>query len=260
MQIELHGTGRAAGALALCSVWSGHRITAVLGRDAERVRELESRVEPSGASPELRILAVSDDAIAEVARGLADAPAVPTVHVSGSVGLDALAAIGSSPIGSFHPLQTLPDADVGADRLPGSWVAITAAEPFASDLDAFARSLGCRPFRLADTHKALYHAAAASAANSTLASLGVAEQLFEAAGVPFAVARPLVEAIVDNAFELGPAEALTGPIARGDVGTVRRQLDAAATVSPELLEAFRSLARGTALYAGASDEVRKVIG
>lgn len=259
MQIEFHGTGRAAGALALSAVRCGHAITSVVGRSPERVRAIETRVDPTGGSPDLRVLAVSDDAIAEVALGLADAPPVPTVHVSGSVPVAALAPLGSVPVGSFHPLQTLPDADTGADHLPGSWIAVTADEPFASQLDAFARSLECVPFRLADADKALYHAAAAASANFTLASLGVADRLFSAAGVPFDAARPLVEAIVANAFELGPGASLTGPIARGDTGTVRRQLDAVATVSPEVLDSFRALATGTAIFADASDEIREML-
>lgn len=259
MDIELHGTGRAAGALALAAVRAGHTITSVYGRSEAASATLASVVEPSGGDPGLRLIAVSDDAIEVVARSLSSADPVPTVHVSGSVTIDALAPLTPAPIGSFHPLQTLPDAETGAARLAGAWIAITADEPFASVLDEFAASLGARPFRLADRDKALYHAAAAASANFPLAALGLAERLYAEAGVPFDAARPLVEAIVANAFTLGPEAAITGPIAREDVGTVERQIAAVTERLPAERAAFVDMARATARIVRASDEVRAVI-
>jgi predicted short-subunit dehydrogenase-like oxidoreductase (DUF2520 family) len=261
MNIELHGTGRAAGALAIAAVRVGHRITSIHGRTPDAVAQLERLASPVAGRPDLRIIAVSDDAIEAVAESIAaGGRAVPTVHVSGSVGVDALASLADAPIGSFHPLMTLPDAIVGADRIPGSWIAVTADEPFAMTLDEFARSLGGHPYRLADDDKALYHAAAAASANFTLAALGLAERLYDEAGVPFAAAQPLVAAIVANAFDLGPAGALTGPIARGDAGTVERQVAAVARTGTDNDAMFRSMARATATYAQASEAVREAIG
>lgn len=259
VRIELHGTGRAAGALGLAARRVGHHISAVFGRNPDHVAALSGLLEPCGHDPDLRILAIADDAIGDIAAALVDEPPVPTVHISGSVAVDALAPI-DAPTGSFHPLQTLPAPVAGADRLPGSWIAVTADEPLASELDALAESLGCRPFRLDDAAKPIYHAAAAASANFPLAALGVAERLYSEAGVPFDAARPLVEAIVANAFELGPDAALTGPIARGDVGTVQRQLDAVIEHRPDLEPVFRSLARATAAFAGADDDMREAIG
>ncbi|HSJ71120.1 MAG TPA: DUF2520 domain-containing protein [Acidimicrobiia bacterium] len=261
MNIEIHGTGRAAGALGLRAVSSGHRITAVYGRSEDRVAELEDRLGVTGDHPDLRIIAVSDDAIESVVEGLVGAGAVPTVHVSGSMPVSILNALADRmPTGSFHPLQTLPDMDRGAARLEGAWVAVTATEPFAVDLDRFAESLGCRAFRLEDSDKAVYHAAAAACANYVLVALGLGETLFTAAGVRFDAARPLVEAIVANAFTIGPSIALTGPIARGDVGTVRRQLAAAEGIDEATASIFRSMARATATFAGSSDDMVDAIG
>jgi predicted short-subunit dehydrogenase-like oxidoreductase (DUF2520 family) len=261
MNIEIHGTGRAAGALGLRAVSSGHRITAVFGRSEDRVAHLEERLGVTGADPDLRIIAVSDDAIASVVDALAGTGAVATVHVSGSMPVSVLDPLADRmPIGSFHPLQTLPDMERGAPRLEGAWVAVTASEPFAADLDRFAESLGCRPFRLEDSHKAVYHAAAAACANYVLVALGLGATLFTAAGVPFDAARPLVEAIVANAFTMGPSSALTGPIARGDVGTVRRQLAAVDGVDEATASIFRSMARATATFSGSSDDMVEAIG
>ena len=259
MDIELHGAGRAAGALGLAAVRSGHTITSVHGRSERSRDDLASLLQPSGGVPELRIIAVSDDAIADVAEALAGEASVPTVHVSGSVTVDVLAPLAGAPIGSFHPLQTLPDPEAGAARLAGAWIAVTADEPFASVLHELELSLGPRPFRLADADKPLYHAAAAASANFTLAALALAERLAAEAGVPFEATRPLVDAIVANAFTLGPGAALTGPIARGDVGTVERQIAAVTERTPGELATFRDMARATARIAGASDAVRGAI-
>jgi predicted short-subunit dehydrogenase-like oxidoreductase (DUF2520 family) len=87
----------------------------------------------------------------------------------------------------------------------------------------------------------------------------MSRSLFEAAGVPFGAAGPLVEAIVANAFEMGPADALTGPIARGDVGTVAAQLAAIREAAPDLAADFVALVRVTAAVAGTSDEIERML-
>lgn len=257
MHIEIHGAGRAGGALAIAAHRTGHRIVGLTSRTGTSVTRVAEHVEVVDGDPDLRIVAVSDDVIEPVAAELANGTAVPTVHLSGSVTIEALAAIrgAGAPIGSFHPLQTLPDPVVGADRLPGSWFAITCDTELAAPLESLARSLGGHPFTIEDDAKPLYHAAAAATANFPLASLALAERLYAEAGVPFEASRPLVDAIVDNAYALGPLAALTGPIARGDAGTVRAQRAAVAEVSAEAEAAFTQLGRGTAVVAEASDEV-----
>jgi predicted short-subunit dehydrogenase-like oxidoreductase (DUF2520 family) len=261
MNIEIHGAGRAGGALAIAAVRAGHRIVGITSRTPRHVEQLALIVPVGTGTADLRIIAVRDDAVAEVATALADAPPVPTVHLSGSLGLSALAPIGDmgTPIGSFHPLQSLPDPETGADSLRGSWVGITATEPLSSSLRDLARSIGCIAFDLPDEAKPLYHAAASAVANFTVACLGVGERLFGAAGVPFAAAEPLVRSVVANAFTIGPASALTGPIARGDVETVRRQRAAVEAVEGDVQAAFRALAMGTARFAGAPDDVIEAI-
>jgi len=164
--------------------------------------------------------------------------------------LAALSAVGPR-IGSLHPLQTLPNPVDGAAALPGAWIAVTAQDGgLASFLKDLTNSVGARPFVLADAHRDLYHAAAAAASNYVIAALALAEELFGRVGVPFAAARPLVEAVTHNAFQLGPLAALTGPIARSDVGTVRSQLAAVARWAPELEDDFRAFAKATARVAG----------
>ncbi len=128
-------------------------------------------------------------------------------------------------VGGFHPLQTLPDALSGADALAGSFVGIDG-DPLALDILAhLAASLEMEPFRLEDTARPAYHAAAAAAANFVVTSLAVSADLFQSAGIDPRVSRPLVERVVANVFEKGAGPSLTGPIARGDIETVVGHLD-----------------------------------
>jgi predicted short-subunit dehydrogenase-like oxidoreductase (DUF2520 family) len=269
MKSILVGPGRAGVALSLRLVDSGHSVVGVLGRDeaASRIAvtslgssllDWETDLPPA----ELLLVAVRDDAIAPVAQRLASlvGSVDAAVHLSGLKPVSELAALDGPMLGSFHPLQTLPTAEVGARRLEGAWAAITSADDFLADrLFALATSMGMHPFELEDEVKPLYHAAAASAANYPLAALAMAKKLFEAAGVPYEAAAPLVAAVIENAAELGPVAALTGPVARGDVGTVTAQLAAVAEAAPELLDAFTAFARLAATTAGTDGVLSEVL-
>jgi predicted short-subunit dehydrogenase-like oxidoreductase (DUF2520 family) len=262
MNIAIHGPGRAGGALAIAASAAGHTIVSVQGRNADAVDHLASIVDVRPGTPDLAIIAVTDDAIAVVAAGIAaHGPTVHTVHISGAVPVSALDPISDTgvQVGSLHPLQTLPDPQRGAEQLAGAWMAVTAHEPLRTVLNDFVISLACRPFDLSDDAKPLYHAGAAAAANYTLTTLHLALALFEAAGVPFEAARPLVETIVANAFEMGPAEALTGPVARGDAETVARQIAAIREQIPQAEEVFIDLARATAAIAGTSATIDEAL-
>jgi predicted short-subunit dehydrogenase-like oxidoreductase (DUF2520 family) len=116
------------------------------------------------------------------------------------------------------------------------------------------------PFELPDATRALYHAGASAAANYVVGSLALAERLFAAAGVPWEAARPLIEAVVKNALELGPERALTGPIARGDTATVDQQLAAIRAAVPELEADFANIGRAVAHLAGRTEEFGTVLG
>ncbi len=269
MDLILVGPGRAGLSLAHRLVGAEHRIVGVLARDdavagsaAAMLDSVALSWEGNLPAADLLVIAVRDDAIDEVAGRLSNAVAdvAGAVHLSGLTPVAALGSLLGPMVGSFHPLQTLPDPRVGAARLEGAWVAVTASDDFLADrLFALARSIGMHPFELEDEVKPLYHAAAAAAANFPLAALAMAEQLFEAAGVPFAAASPLVEAVVANSAKLGPVAALTGPIARGDVGTVRAQLEAVASAAPDLLDTFKAFGRSTARTAGTEDVMSEVL-
>ena len=269
MRIVLVGPGRAGQSVAIAANGAGHDVVAVAARDTDQAYGIARRLdavalqigEPIPAV-DLVIIAVSDSAIEQVAGQVAPVArnaAASAVHLSGAVpvvALEPFAAQGLA-VGSLHPLQTMPTPDRGARALAGAWMAVTADEPLRSQLHDFAASLGGMPFDLADDNRAAYHAAAAAAANFPIAALAIAERLMVATDVPFEAARPLVEAIVANAFDAGPLESLTGPVARGDVGTIAAQTEAVRATAPDLAAAFDLMLEATAEVAATRAEEGK---
>lgn len=252
LQIAVVGPGRAGGAVALRAGAVGHHIEAVVPGPSGSVPEelSDATIVADGPLPpvDLVILSVPDDAIATVSGGLVGRlppSAKPVVvHLSGLTSVEALSplAVAGCGTGGLHPLMTLPDAAAGALALIDAPAGISASSPDAAEIiTGFALSLGMRPFELGDDQRALYHAAASVAANMVTAVLGLSFDLFAGAGIDPAVSRPLVREAVDNCFDLGPGPALTGPVARGDVGTVALQRNAVASLDPGLASEFDSL-------------------
>jgi len=266
MRIVLVGPGRAGLSVAIAANGAGHDVVAVVGRDADQVAAAARRFDAIALAigepippVDLVVIAVRDDAIAEVAgqvAAIARNAAASAVHLSGAVPVAALGAIADQglSVGAMHPLQTLPDPVRGGRALAGAWFAVTADEPLRADLYGFVGSLGGHPFDLSDEHRIAYHAGAAAAANFPIAALTIAQRLFAATGVPFDAARPLVEAIVENVFTRGPVASLTGPIARGDVETVDAQIAGVRATAPELAKAFESMVIAVAEVAALTQE------
>jgi predicted short-subunit dehydrogenase-like oxidoreductase (DUF2520 family) len=220
----LVGPGHAGGTMARALEARGWRCVAVVGREPDpRVAAPEALGEA-----ELVVVATPDAAIADAAAGLAGAlrPGALVIHLSGActlAELDKLRTLRPDVrVGSLHPLQSLPSAELGRERLPGSWCAVDGPV----DVERLAVALGMRPFRVDDERRALYHATATVASNHLVALMGQVTRIAEAAGVPPAALLPLVRATLDNVEALGPEGALTGPVGRGDVDTVARHLDA----------------------------------
>jgi predicted short-subunit dehydrogenase-like oxidoreductase (DUF2520 family) len=233
----LVGPGRAGTAVALALTGRGWRPVAVAGRspDAPSTRAVGARlaapaveVADAGHEADVVIVATPDAAIADAAAALAPASRAGALvmHLSGACTLreldGVLLARPDVEVGSLHPLQSVPSADAGRARLAGSWCAIDGSPR----VEKLALSLGMRPFRVDAADRVGYHAAACVASNHLVALLGQVERLAAQAGVPFEAFLPLVRGTVENVAELGPAAALTGPVARGDLETVARHLDA----------------------------------
>ena len=258
MDVAVVGAGRVGTALAVLLVRAGHRIVAASGREASRARietwlpgvPLLGPAEAARAA-EVALLAVPDDVVAgtcdEVAAAGGFAEGAFVAHLSGAVPLLALgpARAAGAHVLSMHPLQTVPDVESGVERLPGASVAVTAwDDPGFALGERLAADWGGRPFRLDEERKPLYHAAAVFCSNYLVVVEGLADRLFRAAGVedPLPAFAPLAEATLANVVRAGPEAALTGPVARGDAGTVRRNLEAISAHAPEAVSAYVALA------------------
>ena len=195
------------------------------------------------ADADVVLLCVPDDQIATVAAQIPPGPLVG--HCSGATGLDVLA--GHEAFG-LHPLMTVTER--GAD-FAGAGAAIAGSTPRAlATAQALADALGLVAAHVADVDRPAYHAAASVASNFLITLEGMAERLGATAGISRAQLVPLVRATVDNWAALGAAQALTGPVARGDEGTVARQRAAIAQRTPDLLDVFDVLVAATRALAG----------
>jgi len=263
--IAIVGPGVVGTALGLAAARAGYRVAAVGGRNAERSRAAAARIGPNVASgdppaaaacADLVLLTVIDEAIEPVGRALAEAGAFRTgavvAHCSGALPGEVLAPARGrcgAAVGSMHPLQTFPDADSAVERLAGTHFFIEGDAAARAALEALATGVGGVPVRIAPGAKLLYHAAAVLACNglTTLldASLAAAGHAGIEAASALAAVEGLVRATVDNGFRLGPAAALTGPVARGDAALVAREAAALHAADPALGRLYRALAAWT---------------
>lgn len=224
--VALVGAGRLGRALATALRAAGRDVDGPLGRGAD----------PAGAP--VVLLCVPDAEIATAAAAVSPGPLLG--HCSGVSDLDAL---GPREGFSLHPLMTVTEA---GGNFSGAGCAIDGTSPTAIGAARdLALALGMRPVAISSEDRAAYHAAASVASNFLVTLEAGAERLATSAGLVRADLVPLVRATVDNWARLGPERALTGPIARGDEGTVARQRAAVADRTPDLLEAFDALAEAT---------------
>jgi predicted short-subunit dehydrogenase-like oxidoreductase (DUF2520 family) len=199
-----------------------------------------------GRGHDVVLLAVPDAQIAAAA-ALID-PACIVGHCSGATTLDVL---GDREAFSLHPLMTVTSR--GA-LFGGAGAAIAANTPHAMWVArSLATALGLRPVHIHDEDRAAYHAAASIAANFLVTLEDAAESLLATTGADRSILVPLVRAAVENWAELGGHAALTGPVARGDQATVRRQRDAVAERVPELLALFDEMVARTSALARRGD-------
>ena len=209
---------------------------------------------------ELVLLAVPDDALAELVGGLAELGAWQTgqlvVHTSGRYGAGVLAPVkraGAIPI-AVHPAMTFSGWSTDLPRLVGCPMAVTAPAAFLPVGQALAVELGGEPFVLDEQARPAYHAALAHGANHLVTIVGQAVRVLGAAGVDDGAAalRPLLTAALDRALHEGADHALTGPVARGDAGTVVAHLEALESLRDaedrplaDVVDTYRALAGAT---------------
>jgi len=257
-RIGFVGAGPVGLTLARAFDAAGWPVSAVASRDPERRAAFRAAVpgarafpEPAGVLDEVAIvfLTVPDDAVAAVAAGLRLYSGQAIVHTSGSLGLDVLApALAAGTMaGSFHPLVAFADPETALAALPGATIAVEGDEPMVRLLVEMAEAIGGQPVRIPTGGKAAYHAAAVLAAGGFVALLDAIAELGRGVGLDeagaLAIYAPLIRQSLANAERLGIAAALTGPIARGDAGTLRAHLAAMAALAPGAIELYAAAAR-----------------
>ena len=231
-RLAVVGAGRAGGSIAAAARGAG--LDVALG---SRDLPLDGAAVVLFCVPDTSIRQACEDAIGSLGKGTF------VGHVSGATGLDALEAAKDAGCETFslHPLQTIPTGDTD---LAGSPCAIAASSRAAGAVaHDLAERLGMHPFEVPEEGRAAYHAAASVASNFLIALEESAAQLMHAAGVesPREVLAPLVLRTAANWADSG-ADALTGPIARGDEETVTRHLAAISEKAPALRRIYEALA------------------
>jgi predicted short-subunit dehydrogenase-like oxidoreductase (DUF2520 family) len=251
------GAGRVGTALAVAMTRAGWPVAAVASRDPGRLERFVRLVPTARPMPanaiadevDLVLLTVPDDAVSDVAAGIRLYGGQAIVHTSGALGADALAparAAGTTAA-SFHPLVAFADLERSVEALRGSTIALEGDAALVGILADLATDLGAQPVLLPPGGKAAYHAAAVLAAGGFIGLLDAIAEVGRGAGLDeagsLAIYGPLIRQSLANAESLGIAAALTGPLLRGDVGTVRDHLDAIGRLAPGALELYQAVAR-----------------
>jgi predicted short-subunit dehydrogenase-like oxidoreductase (DUF2520 family) len=199
------------------------------------------------------IIAVSDDAVEDVGRELAGAEVLPAIalHTSGAGGPEALYALRERGVatGVLHPLQTVPSSEAGVSTLPGSSFAFAGDAAAQDEARELIQLLGGKPLPIDPQRWPFYHAAAVMASNYQVALIDAALELMEGAGVDRVAGldalTPLIGQANGNILKLGTDAALTGPIRRGDLGTVLQHLKALKKASEGVRNLYTAAARQT---------------
>jgi predicted short-subunit dehydrogenase-like oxidoreductase (DUF2520 family) len=258
-RVGIIGAGAVGTALGVAISRAGWSVTALASRDARRrerfvslVPGVRAFVEPVAVIEEVELVVVSvpDDAIAAVVDSMRLYGGQTMVHTSGVLGAEVLtpALAAGSHIGAFHPLVSFTsDVERSVAGIAGATIAIEGDEAILGLLAELAEAIGGVPVRLPPGAKAAYHAAAVMASGGLIALLDAIVSLGAAAGLDergaVAIYGRLMEQTLANARAVGVAAALTGPIVRGDAGTVEAHLEALRRLAPGAVELYKAAAR-----------------
>ena len=270
MKTGFIGAGKVGSAMAVGLSRIGYQISAVYSRSfasAERLSALLpdchacQQPQEVAAISDMVFITTPDDAIASVAEQIHWRREQYVLHCSGALSLDVLepAQRDGAVTGSLHPLQSFAGIDQAVKNLPCSTFALEGREPLLSLLKQIVSLLGGRAIVLKAGDKALYHAAAVFTSNYTVTLLRMAAKLWESFGISQAEAvpalLPLLRGTVDNIESTGLPACLTGPVARGDLDTIRKNLEAISTSCPSLLSVYKEMGYQTIPIAVASGSI-----
>ncbi len=273
-KIGFIGAGTVGTALAIRLSSRGYRVVAVASRTFASAEKLAQSVKGCRALPDAQAVAdaadlvfitTPDGAIPQVAAQVKWHAGQSVVHCSGADSTGTLqpakdrGALG----GGFHPLQTFAGVKEAIDNLPGSTFALEAEEPLLTTLKEMAGALDGHWIELKASDKVVYHAAAVLACNYLVTLVKLATDLWQTYDVDTPEATralmPLLKGTLNNIENIGIPNCLTGPIARGDIGTVRKHLAALEAVAPSIVSTYCELGLQTvpiALGKGKIDEAR----
>ncbi|MEU5089046.1 DUF2520 domain-containing protein [Streptomyces sp. NPDC021356] len=261
LTVGVVGAGRVGPALAASLQLAGHRPVAASGvsdasrRRADLMLPGVPLVPPAEVlqRADLVLLTVPDDTLPGLVAGLAETGAVRPgqllVHTSGRYGakvLDPALRAGALPL-ALHPAMTFTGTPVDVQRLAGCSFGVTAPEELRLAAEALVIEMGGEPEWIAEERRPLYHAALALGANHLVTLVAQSMELLREAGVgaPDRMLGPLLGAALDNALRSGDA-ALTGPVARGDAGTVAAHVAELRRHAPQTVAGYLAMARATA--------------
>lgn len=282
-KIGFIGCGTVGTALAVRLSAKAYSVVAAASRtraSAERLAGMVGgcrvfdRAQPVADEADIVFVTTPDDAIPVVVAQTKWHPGQGVVHCSGADSLDTLepARKLGAGVGAFHPLQTFASIAQAIENLPGSTFALEGDEPLLGTLKTMAADLGGHWVVLGPGDKVLYHAAAVIACNYFVTLVKLATDLWKTFGVATPEATrallPLLRGTVNNIGNVGLPYGLTGPIARGDLGTIAKHLAALEKTAPEVLPIYKELGLHTipvALGKGKIDhkraeELRKMLG
>ncbi len=260
-RIGVVGAGRVGAVLSAALRAAGHEVVAAAGESTasrDRILDLLPGVpvmKPTDVarSCDLLLLTVPDDMLENVVVSLVGAGVIREgqylCHTSGRHGLavlEAAASVGARPL-AMHPAMTFTGTAVDLDRLAGTVFGITTRPEDRGIAESLVADLGGVPMWVPEDKRTLYHAGLAHGANHLVTLVAQAMELLAASGAedPAATLRPLLTAALDNALVAGDA-ALTGPIVRGDVNTVRAHLEEIAQTAPATIPSYVAMAKATA--------------
>jgi predicted short-subunit dehydrogenase-like oxidoreductase (DUF2520 family) len=258
LAVRLRGRGYSVAAVASRTRASSERLAGMA--DGCRVYDTAQAVADAA---DLVFITTPDGVIPQIAGQVKWRSGQCVVHCSGVDSLDILAPAAERGAlrGGFHPLQTFATVAYAIENIPGSTFALEADEPLLGTLKEMAAALGGHWIVLKPGDKVVYHAAAVLACNYMITLVKLATDLWKTFGVSTPEATqallPLMKGTLNNLNNVGLPTSLTGPIARGDSGTVQKHLDALQGRAPELLPAYEELGRQTIPIALAKGKIDK---
>ena len=272
LKVGFIGAGTVGTALAILLSRQDYQVVAVSSRSrasAEKLAQAVKGCRPMSSPQEvadaagLIFITTPDDAIAMVAARVKWRQGSAVVHCSGADSTDILepARMSGARVGGFHPLQTFAGAARAVENIPGSTFGVEAEEPLLTTLKDMATALGGHWIKLNAGDKVAYHAAAVFACNYLVTLVKMATDLWQTFSIPTDQATkallPLIRGTLHNIETIGIPQCLTGPIARGDTGTVNKHLKTLQEKAPALLFPYKELGLQTIPIALAKGRINK---